>query len=691
MSTPQGAPSSSWVREIVRPRSAPVPWDLAILTAIAVATPIGLSVALMAADPTILGLGVLVSIGALITSVADRGGAAVDRVRRIVTIALSGAIGLLAGCLVLGNSAATVVVVVAASLVSGITGVISATASQAGLQLLVHAIIGSGIDFGLRPIWLAPLVFLVGAAWRLALTGIAIGIGGRRRAPERAAVAAVYLAVAGQLDAIGAPGLDAARRDVTTALNQAYDLMIAARTALAGRDPRWRILVTQLNAVTPVVEAATTVSAEGQRLPPAFANALRALARAIENPKLPPPRLPPFDRSTPGRAALSSSLRLAGSLTAGDDPVTTTVPIQSPDAVGLPRTTLRQRLHTAVDHLVSGGETWFAVLRLVVCIAVAEAVSVLLPLERPYWIILTVAVVMKPDFGSVFARAVQRGLGTVVGVLIGAAVVELLPQGWTQVAALAVLAGAMPIAIRRNYGLFSTFITPVIVIQLELVHSGNSGIIISRVTDTLIGCAIVLVVGYLPWPSTWRPSRQLAGRVADVATDVAKYLVVALAAHDADPARTGGGAEGRATQLTTSTPSVPVPAVTDSVVAAERAAARDRSATRRATYRRLSDLRTLVQQTLAEPPPISTAAAAWWPEIVALERVTDAVTSTAIRAAQAKTHADPAAVAALENALTDLADAVRTHRTPEAVELPSDPLLDSVSDEVGAARAVLAS
>jgi hypothetical protein len=82
MSSPQGAPSSSWVREIVRPRSAPVPWDLAILTAIAVATPIGLSVALMAADPTILGLGVLVSIGALITSVADRGGAAGDRSSR---------------------------------------------------------------------------------------------------------------------------------------------------------------------------------------------------------------------------------------------------------------------------------------------------------------------------------------------------------------------------------------------------------------------------------------------------------------------------------------------------------------------------------------------------------------------------------------------------------------------------------
>lgn len=697
MSTPPGAPSSSWVREIVRPRSAPIPWDLAILTAIAVATPIGLSLALMAGDPAILGLGVLVSIGALITSVADRGGAAVDRVRRIVTIAVSAAVGLLIGCLALGHSAATVIVVVAASLVSGIAGVISANASQAALQFLVYAIVGSGIDFGLRPIWLAPLVLLAGAAWRLALTGIAIAIGGRQRAPEKAAVASVYSAVASQLDAIGTPGVDAARRDVTTALNQAYDLMIAARTALAGRDPRWRILVTQLNAATPIVEAATTVSAEGERLPPSYANALRALARAVENPKSPPPQLPAPDRSTPGRAALASSLRLAGSLAAGDEPVTTTVPIQRPDAVGLPRITPRQRMRTAADHLVSGGETWFAVLRLVVCIAVAEAISVLLPLDRPYWITLTVAVVMKPDFGSVFARAVQRGLGTVVGVLLGAAVVEVLPQGWTQVAALALLAGAMPIAIRRNYGLFSTFITPVIVIQLELVHSGDTGIIVSRVTDTLVGCAIVLAVGYLPWPSTWRPSRQLASRVADVATEVAGYLTVALAARPNEPERrntedrTADARASAGAPLTTSTPSVPVPAAPDKVVAAARAAARDRSAARRTTYRRLSDLRTLVQQTLAEPPPISTAAAAWWPEIVALERVTDAVTSTAIHAAQSKLHADPNAVADLQDALTDLADAVRTHRTPDARELPSDPLLRQVSDEVGAARAVLAS
>ncbi len=651
MPTPPATPSSSWVRELVRARRAPAPWDLAVLTAVAVAVPVGVALVFLPGDPAALGLGVLASMGAMISSISDRGGPAVDRVRRICVTAAAAAVGLSVGCLALGHDITTVIVVVAASLVSGIAGVVSANASQAALQFLVYAVVGSGIDFGLRPLWLVPLVFLAGVAWRLALTGVAIAIGGRERGGERMAVAAVYAAVAAQLDAVGTPAVDDARREVTTALNQAYDLMVAARTSLAGRDPRWRALVTLLNAATPVVEAVAAVASEGRRVPPVLPNALRSIARSIDDPRAPAPAMPPPDRSTPGLAALTSSLRLVGSLLAGDDPVTATVPIQRPDALGLPRVTFRDRLRTAYDHLTSGGETWFAVLRLVVCIAVAQAVSALLPLERPYWITLTVAVVMKPDFGSVFARAVQRGLGTVVGVLIGAAVVAVLPIGWPQIVALALFAGAMPIAIRRNYGLFSTFITPVIVILLELAHGGDAGVVVGRVTDTLIGCAIVLLVGYLPWPATWHSARQLGGRVADATDDVAGYLAVALDA---------------ATEP------------------------RDRSAARRTVFRRLSDLRTLVQQTLAEPPPISTAAASWWPQIVALERVTDAVTSTAIRAAQSGVWPAKEDVARLRMALAGLADAIRSGRGPDGVELPDDGLLGTVADEIVAARAVLA-
>ena len=685
MSTPPGAPSSSWVHELVRTKRAAIPWDLAVLTAIAVTVPVGISLLLMSGDAAILGLGVLTSIGALVASIADRGGPAVDRVRRIVANAVAGAIGMAVGALVLGNEPATVIVIVVASLLSGIAGVVSGLVSGAALQFLVYSIVGSGIDFGLRPLWLAPLILLVGAAWRFGLTWIDIAVGsGRRRAPERMAVAAVYSSLAAHLDALGTAESEAARRDVTTALNQAYDLMITTRTSLAGRDPRWRRIVTLLNATTPLVEAVTTVVVEGDPLPAEVPNALRAIARSIEDPHAPPPTLPPPDRSTPGRAALSSALRVVGSLLDGDDPATTTVPIQRPDAVGLPRPSARDRVAGLRDHLLGGGETWFAVLRLVVCVAIAQAASVLLPLERPYWITLTVAVVMKPDFGSVFARAVQRGLGTAMGVLLGAAVVALLPGGWSQMLALAVFAAGMPIAIRRNYGLFATFITPVIVILLELAHGGDPGIIVSRVLDTLIGCAIVLVFGYLPWPSTWRSARELGDRVAQVTSDVAEYLSVALGPNAADvvaavAARDGDDETDPATK--------PAREENDDRIVEQ---ARSRSSARRGTYRSLSDLRTRVQQTLAEPPPVSTAAAAWWPQIVSLERVTDAITSTAIRAAQSGAQPDQHDVELLHAALTELSDAIRERRPPETLDLPDDALLNSVADEVGAARAVLA-
>jgi len=43
---------------------------------------------------------------------------------------------------------------------------------------------------------------------------------------------------------------------------------------------------------------------------------------------------------------------------------------------------------------------------------------------------LTVAIVLKPDYGSVFARAVQRGIGTIVGAVAGAVLLELFYVAW---------------------------------------------------------------------------------------------------------------------------------------------------------------------------------------------------------------------------------------------------------------------
>jgi hypothetical protein len=51
---------------------------------------------------------------------------------------------------------------------------------------------------------------------------------------------------------------------------------------------------------------------------------------------------------------------------------------------------------------------------------------------------------------------------------------------------------------------------------------------------------------------------------------------------------------------------------------------------RRRTYRALSDLRAEFQRTMSEPVAVSRRASAWWPAVVGLEEVMDAVTATAL-------------------------------------------------------------
>jgi uncharacterized membrane protein YccC len=130
-------------------------------------------------------------------------------------------------------------------------------------------------------------------------------------------------------------------------------------------------------------------------------------------------------------------------------------------------------------------------------------------LRKPHWVALTVAIVFKPDYGSVFARALQRGIGTVVGAVAGAVLLALVHGAWLLIP-FAVLAALLPFGRSRNYGLLATFLTPLVVVLI----------------DTLIGCAIVLLIGFAPWPMSWYS--HLPRQYARAALDVCRYLEEAL-------------------------------------------------------------------------------------------------------------------------------------------------------------------
>jgi len=625
-------PAPAWVRQLLRPRPAPIPWGRVVRTGLAVVGPVSLGMA-----GGNLGPGLIGSMGALAASITDRGGPYRQRAIRVGTVVASGATGFVLGSLAFGHVWWTVGLVVGAALVSGLVSVLGNTASVASLQFVIYTVVASGISFGPGPLWLAPLLYLLGAAWALLLS-LATGIG-RATAPERAAVAEVYRSLARLLDRVGGEGVEQERRGLTDALNSAYDAVLTARSRSGGHDDQYRRLLALLNEATPLVEESLTLVRLGRPVPEPVVRTVRDVATAVAH-RSDPPEVPGASTATPALQALTSGLESVASLLAGRPPGETEQQLSRPG--------LGERLGSAWDALSSGPATQRTTLRLVLCMGVAETLMHVLPLQRPYWVALTVAVALKPDFGSVFARAVQRGLGTVVGVVIGSVLLVVLPYGVPILVAIAVFSALMPIALARNYGMFATFLTPVIVLLMDLLHRGDEGLVLARLVDTLLGSAIALVVGYLIWPDSWRSRGRIGERFAEVADDVLAYLRVAI-----------GPDQGA------------------------------RSPLRRHTYRRLSDLRTMFQQALSEPPPISTRAAAWWPAIVALERLTDSVTATVVHAQ----HGGPApsrdgadlVIAAME----DIPAAVREQRPPEDRPLPDEEPLAGMVAELKVVRGVL--
>jgi uncharacterized membrane protein YccC len=111
-----------------------------------------------------------------------------------------------------------------------------------------------------------------------------------------------------------------------------------------------------------------------------------------------------------------------------------------------------------------------------------------------------------------------------------------------------------------------------VVLLIDLLNKAGWQLAAARVLDTLLGCGIVLLLGYAPWPASWHA--HLPGMFAAAASAVARYTERAL--------------------------DWP---------------AEDRQKLRREAYRQLADLRAEFQRMMAEPPAVSRRAAVWWPAV----------------------------------------------------------------------------
>jgi len=111
-----------------------------------------------------------------------------------------------------------------------------------------------------------------------------------------------------------------------------------------------------------------------------------------------------------------------------------------------------------------------------------------------YWIPLAVIAVLQPDASSGRTRAIQRALGTLLGVVGAAAVIALTRSEPVLLACILVTSGGLFALKSRNYFWMVALLTPLVLLMLTVVHYGGLRIVGYRVVDTLAGTALALVI-----------------------------------------------------------------------------------------------------------------------------------------------------------------------------------------------------
>ncbi|MGW5537167.1 FUSC family protein [Streptomyces sp. NPDC004009] len=495
------------------------------------------------------------------------------RMRRLLAVGLASALGLLVGEFALrsGSTAAVAGCLVAAALAGGLISLRGPILSVTGMHLVLGATVGSGIALS-GPWWQPPLALLSGV---LLVTFLSTSPWlWRRHRIESDFVRAVYRTAAQALTAVDTPQAESARRSMTLALDEAHDVMapdLTAATRHKQEDPDARRLREALSLAVRLGEVVSALVSEGRPLPPdvarlpvTMAERLLPAGKGAAAEQVPVPA---------GKAVTEHDLRspavqaLVGLGATAD---------AEADADEVPCVPARQR-PSRTDR------SRYAVL-LAACVLVAYISSLLLHGPRGYWLPMTVVFIYKPDFGPVLRRAVNRCVGTVVGVAaIGAVALLTGNTPYALIGTSAVFGAIMAVGVRHHYAVATTGLTGIVFVLVDLLgdHRTLYG---TRILDTTLAAAIVLVANFLVWPDS-------PGNWAAAQTDAA--LLAVRRYRDLAPSAT--------------------PA--------------QRQQLRRAAYSLLADARRAAAQAHAEPLPPKRRLPNWEATITAAERVCDAVTA----------------------------------------------------------------
>jgi uncharacterized membrane protein YccC len=538
---------------LLQTKRAEVPWRVLVRNTAAVIAPLAAGIA-----SGRVGIGLWISVGAIVTMYSDQPGPYRQRLTRLLAVSVAGAAAAFIGMALGAQLPALLLVTMLIGFAGGLLVVLGDAAGRVGMAAMILLVITAAHP---AAPWAALQSAALIACGGLLLTLFSVAAWPLQRyGPEREVLGAVYRGLAAlarqrSVEAGAAPALSADMVGLQHTLlgpHRARGAVMDYFGVLLQLAERIRLELTALTSSDSGANIAGVVQGEGATLLDDIGNAVtgdtgagQAMSHALDSLRAAESGLSAKNGpSAQDAAADVASTRhfhaLCGQLAAAARNAarasTAGALLAEQEDLQLPHAVRPQsRSSILMASLTPQSAAFRHALRTAVCIGAALWVGRLLALSHGYWIPMTVAIVLRADYGATLSFGLLRVAGTVMGLLLTTALLHFLPADpWLRLAVMAILCAAFRYFGTVHYGIAVTALTGMVVLLLAFAGEPAAPTMISRLVATVVGSAMALAA-YGLWPT--REREQIRTSLALLLRAYAAYLASLGAPADRDQER----------------------------------------------------------------------------------------------------------------------------------------------------------
>lgn len=159
------------------------------------------------------------------------------------------------------------------------------------------------------------------------------------------------------------------------------------------------------------------------------------------------------------------------------------------------------RFATLKENLNFSSTTFRHATRLTLTLLIGFLLGKILPLQNEYWILMTLVVIMKPDYGLTKSRSLSRVTGTILGGIIAFSTLYFVDN----VTVLLILTFVAMIIgnwlTYSDYKIGVMFLTMYVIFMYGILTPDYNNMLLFRIIDTVIAAILALLATQLIWPS----------------------------------------------------------------------------------------------------------------------------------------------------------------------------------------------